>query len=169
MRTRAMMFLLLLIGVMLAGAGAWWYSRRPLPAPEQERTVLLYFYDLARDTDVDGNTRCGATGLVAVKREIPQSARPVMKETIDLLLEGKLMPDEKARGITTEFPLQGVELISAQVDEGGDVTLVFNDPQHRTSGGACRVGILRAQIEATARQFVSAGEVLLMPEELFQP
>jgi len=36
-------------------------------------------------------------------------------------------------------------------------------------GGACRTGILRAQIEATAEQFDGVNQVRFIDEELFQP
>ena len=49
------------------------------------------------------------------------------------------------------------------------LTLEFNDPNGKTVGGSCRVGILWFQIEATAKQFPEVKEVRFLPEELFQP
>jgi hypothetical protein len=51
----------------------------------------------------------------------------------------------------------------------GILTLEFADPQNKTGGGACRTGILRGQIETTAKQFDGVNEVRFIPEELFQP
>jgi hypothetical protein len=41
--------------------------------------------------------------------------------------------------------------------------------QRHTTDGSCRVGILWAQIEATAEQFPGVNEVKFLPGELFQP
>jgi hypothetical protein len=49
------------------------------------------------------------------------------------------------------------------------LTLEFNDPENKTSGGSCRSGILWAQIKKTAEQFDDVEEVRFQPEELFQP
>lgn len=132
-----------------------------------ERTVALYYYDESRDQDAQGNIMCSAQGLVGVERTIPGTYTPV-QDTVRLLLRGEITSAEKARGIDTEFPLQGVSLAGANL-ANGVLTLEFNDPQNKTSGGSCRTGILWAQIERTARQFDGVNEVRFQPEELFQP
>jgi hypothetical protein len=105
-------------------------------------------------------------GLVAVKRTLPQDA--VLADALFLLMEGKLTQSESFEGIRTEFPLKGVELVSTE-QRGSVLTLTFIDPEYKTSGGACRVAILRHQIEATAKAFSGATEVRFMPEDIFQP
>jgi spore germination protein GerM len=75
---------------------------------------------------------------------------------------------EQSQFPDTEFPLTGVTLTSASLSNG-ILTLTFNDPQNRTSGGSCRVSVLRAQIEATAKQFGGVNSVRFMPANLFQP
>lgn len=136
-------------------------------APQSMRTVKLYYYSPDRDTDSEGNILCSAKGLVAVERAIPSTMTPI-QDTIRLLLKGNLTEAEKDRGITTEFPLQGLSLTGASLN-GGVLTLAFSDPQNKTGGGSCRVGILWHQIEATAKQFPAVSSVRFTPEELFQP
>ena len=129
--------------------------------------ILLYFYNPARDKDGAGNVQCSRAGLVAVERIVPETETPI-EDAIRLLLRGELSDEERARGITTEFPLEGVQLRSTSL-EAGALTLVFDDPNSKTSGGACRAGILWFQIETTAKQFDTVEEVHFAPEELFQP
>lgn len=88
--------------------------------------------------------------------------------TVRFLLMGELTDEERDQGVTTEFPLEGVELLNTDLHDG-TLTLTFADPNHRTSGGACRAGILWAQIEATAKQFPGVERVQFSPEDLFQP
>ncbi len=129
-------------------------------------SVKIYFYNPALDQG-PGGSQCSSKGLVSIDRKIPKTITP-LKDSIDLLLHGTLSSEEKKFGLTTEFPLPGVSLKSASI-VNGVATLEFADTQNKTGGGACRVSILRSQIEATARQFSSVKSVKIMPEELFQP
>jgi len=131
------------------------------------RQVSLFYYNENKDKDSSGNVLCSTSGLEEVTREIPISLTPV-QDTIRLLLKGNLTQEEKSRGISTEFPLSGFELVSANVSQNV-LTLNFKDPNHKTSGGACRAGILWHQIEATAKQFGNFDSVKFSPEDLFQP
>ena len=133
----------------------------------QQRTIQLYYYDPSLDEDADGNIMCSEAGLVAVERTIPLTQTPV-QDVVRLLLRGEITPQEEAQGITTEYPLEGLELTGASL-ENGVLTLSFSDPNNVTSGGSCRVGILWFQIRETARQFDGVEEVRFEPEELFQP
>lgn len=132
-----------------------------------ERKVRLYYYDPIADTDKDGNIMCSDAGLAAVERTIPVTQTPI-QDTIRLLLQGDITPQEEAAGITTEYPLDGVELTGASLSNGV-LTLSFSDPMNKTGGGSCRVGILWFQIRETAKQFDGVEEVRFQPEELFQP
>lgn len=134
------------------------------------RKVVLYYYNSEKDKDEIGNIKCSRDGLVAIEREIPVSKTPI-QDTIKLLLKGKenLTQGEIGQGITTEYPLEGLSLIEVNFKEDGTLILKFNDPLNKTSGGACRVGILWFQIEATAKQFPGVKKVQFLPEELFQP
>jgi len=132
----------------------------------QTRDIKLYFYNNQRDRDESGNILCSAKGLVPVNRSIPLTVTPI-QDTVKELLKG---PDSVERLTTpgTEFPLVGFTLTSASLSNGV-LTLTFNDPENKTGGGSCRVNILRAQIEATAKQFDVVKEVRFIPDGLFQP
>ncbi|MDO8471150.1 MAG: Gmad2 immunoglobulin-like domain-containing protein [bacterium] len=132
----------------------------------QTRDIKLYFYDNQRDRDESGNLLCSTKGLVPVNRSIPFTVTPI-QDTVKELLKG---PDSVERLTTpgTEFPLVGLTLTSASLSNGV-LILTFNDPENKTGGGACRVNILRAQIEATAKQFNVVKEVRFVPDGLFQP
>ncbi len=94
--------------------------------------------------------------------------RTPIQDTIKLLLSGELTEEERAQGISTEYPLEGLSLKGAS-SKDGVLTLEFDDPNNKTVGGSCRVGILWFQIEATAKQFPEVQEVRFLPEEIFQP
>lgn len=137
------------------------------PAILPKRTVRLYYYDREKDQDASGNARCEASGLTAVERSIPVTVTPI-QDTIRLLLKGEITAAEKARGISSEYPLPGLEL-KGVVLKDGVLTLTFADPLYKTSGGSCRVGILSSQITETAKQFSTVKEVRFEPDEAFQP
>lgn len=128
--------------------------------------IRLYYYNEALDQG-PGGAQCSSKGLVAVDRTIQATTLPLTK-AVRLLLQGDILPAEKTEGLTTEFPLAGLSLVNAEIEDGV-ATLTFDDPQNKTGGGACRTGILWAQIEATAKQFPSVKSVRFLPEELFQP
>jgi len=134
---------------------------------DYSKTVKLYYYNPEQDKDESGNIQCSRDGLVAVEREIPVTKTPI-QETIKLLIAGQLTDTEKSQGITTKYPLEGFSLKGASLKDGV-LTLEFEDPNYKTGGGSCRVGILWFQIEATAKQFSEVQEVRFLPEELFQP
>ena len=141
--------------------------RIPVKFDQQLTTTKLYYYNAAQDVDAAGNILCSRKGLIAVERLLPKSLTPI-QDAIRELLRGNLTADERAKGITTEFPLAGVTLKGAAV-KNAVLTLELTDPQHQTSGGACRATVLREQIEATAKQFPEIMEVLFKPTNLFQP
>ncbi len=129
--------------------------------------VLLYYYNPTKDRDASGNILCSRQGLEAVERKLPSSEK-IIDDTILLFLRGKLTEAERARGITTEYPLSGLSFKGTEVD-GNTLTLRFEDPEHTTSGGSCRVQILYLSLESTAKQFPRIDAVKIFPEELFQP
>lgn len=138
----------ILLLIILTLGGVYFYL------VNQDRQVKLYFYDEAGDKDVDGNIKCSADGLVPILREITfVDKNNRIGETIKILLS-EILP--------------GVTLTSVNLNDG-TLTLTFRDPNFETSGGSCKVSILRAQIEATAKQFPGVEQVLFMPEDLFQP
>lgn len=127
--------------------------------------VSLYYYNPTLDQGA-GGAQCSAAGLVAVTRSVP--ANTTLAEVVEMLLKGELTDEEHQEGIETEFPLEGVHIVSTE-QVGHTVTLTFKDPQHKTSGGACRVEVLRLQIEATVKAFTGATDVRFVPNEVFQP
>lgn len=137
---------------------------------QAQQQVSLYYYDPDLDLDANGNIQCSADGLAPVQRQAPggQSGERLIEETIRLLLTGELTADERAQGLTTEYPLEGVTLDDVALQDGV-VTLTFSDPNNLTSGGACRASILWLQIEQTALQFDGVDEVRFEPADLFQP
>lgn len=134
---------------------------------ERSVPVRLYYYDARKDTDETGNVLCSAQGLTAVERFVPATDAP-LADTIKLLLRGEISDEERARGITSELPLLDFRFESATVNDGV-ATITFSDPQNKTSGGSCRVSVLRAQIEATAKQFPEVKEVRILPQDILQP
>jgi len=138
-----------------------------LEKTQPQQTVDLYYYNPGLDQDESGNILCSRKGIVPVQRKIPVSQTPI-QDTIKFLLKGELTSYEQAQGIDTEYPLEGLSLEGASLNDGV-LTLQFNDPINKTGGGSCRVGILWFQIEATAKQFAGVESVRFLPEELFQP
>lgn len=135
-------------------------------SPKSTNTVKLYYYNPNLDQGV-GGVQCSVKGLVPVERTIVRTKTPI-QDVIKLLLHGDITASERAQGITSEFPLQGLTLIAASLTQG-ELTLTFNDSLNKTVGGSCRTGILWNQINATAKQFPEVKNVRFMPEELFQP
>ncbi len=133
----------------------------------ETRTINLYYYNPDLDKDESGNIACGRNGLVPVERKIPITQTPI-QDAVKLLLSGELTEEERARGIDTEYPLEGLSLKGALLKDG-ILTLEFDDSKNKTVGGSCRVGILWFQIEATAKQFPEVQQVRFLPEEIFQP
>lgn len=159
----------IIIGLLVAGffaLNSYIYNEKQGDGTNETQTIKLYFYNPALDQGV-GGVQCTSKGLVEVQRTIPKTETP-LQDSIRLLLEGRITDEEKALGVTTEFPLLGVSLKGANIKDGV-ATLEFVDPQNRTGGGSCRVAILWAQISATAKQFSTVTDVRFIPEELFQP
>jgi hypothetical protein len=165
MRTFRLAIILAMAGLLAACAQA-----ASTPAQPAARVVSLYYYNPDLDLGESGNMLCSPAGLVAVERNLDPSlsGEALIQQTIELLIAGELTADERAAGITTEFPLGDFSLEDVALDEG-TVTMTFSDPNLQSSGGACRVGVLWAQIEATTQQFPEVTEVRFAPEELFQP
>lgn len=132
-----------------------------------KNVVQLYYYNADRDKDEAGNVQCSRAGLVAVERELPLTETPI-HDTLLELLRGIVTEEERASGLASGFPLEGVTLVGEHY-ANGVLTLDFTDPEHKTSGGACRAGLLWMQIEETAKQFPEITRVQFSPSDLFQP
>lgn len=139
-----------------------------LPDGEDEgdtRTVQLFFYDEEADTDETGNIMCSADAVVAVTRDISDYT---IEKHIQAVLDGPNQAEED-QGLSSEYPLEGFSLEGASLSEDGTLTLTFNDENNSASGGSCRVGILDAQIRKTAMSISGVEDVVMMPEDIFQP
>jgi hypothetical protein len=136
-------------------------------APCGEVVLNSYFYSEARDTEQYGNILCSSKGLVAVPKKVV-AEKYTITHALNELLRGEITTKQKADGLSTEFPLTGLSLVGVSV-ENGTAEILFMDPLHRSSGGSCRVSILRAQVEATVRQFPGINRVIIKPDEAFQP
>lgn len=131
------------------------------------QTVQLYYYNEEKDKELnEGEIACTPEAVLPVERKV--ESENLIEDTIRLLIQGNLTEEEKEQGFTTEFPHQEFRLIESVLEEG-TLTLVFTEVPGFTTGGSCRVGILRAQIEKTAEQFSEVEEVIIEPETLFQP
>jgi len=163
MRRTSLIVAMLSLCVLLIAA---FLMYRTLATDTSREVINLYYYDPALDQG-PGGAQCSPAGLVAVERIVAPS-RDMPREALSMLLEGKLTAQERARGLTPYFPLDGVTLTDLSYT-GGVLTAVFYDPEHQTSGGSCRVSIMRAEIEATAKQFTGVDSVRIEPPDIFQP
>lgn len=134
-----------------------------VPTKTGYRKVQLYYYNKALDPKTD----CLGGAVVAVSREIPITKTPI-QDTIKLLIEGKITEKEKTEGLGTEFPHPEFKLLGANLKDG-ILTLDFPEVSSFTSGGSCRVGLLRVQVEKTAKQFPGVREVRYTSSGMFQP
>lgn len=141
--------------------------RIPIRFSEETRQIQLYYYNQKRDQEIAEYIPCDPEAVLPVSREIFLSQTPI-QDTINLLLLGNVTQEEKEEGFSPMFPLEGVKLVGANLREG-ILTLRFEDPFNITGGGSCRVRLLWAQVEKTAKQFPEVQEVRFLPEELFQP
>jgi hypothetical protein len=159
-----LLWFIIILSLILVGFLFLNYKSSPI-IESNNISVKLFYYNPKLDQG-PGGAQCSEAGLVSIPRTIPKTSTP-LKDSIELLLKGATS-EEKSQGITSEFPLPGVSLQSASITDGV-ATLIFNDPQNKTSGRSCRVNILRYEIEETAKQFETVKSVKLLPEELFQP
>ena len=111
-----------------------------------------------------GADSCDEKILVPVVRYVV--GEDVIKETIKLLIEGELRPDERELGFSTAFPNSNFSLKNISKDDSV-LTLEFTNARAFTTGDACHVSLLKAQIEQTAKQFFGVRKVQFVPEDLF--
>ncbi len=160
-------YLIILLTILFILGSFFWLNNYIYNEKQAEMVdVSLYYYNPSLDQGV-GGVQCSAKGLQRVTRKMPKTMTPLY-DSIKLLIAGGLTSEEVQNGLTTEFPLQGFELVSASITNGV-ATLTFSDPNNKTVGGSCRTAILWNQIRQTALQFDSVKEVRFLPEELFQP
>lgn len=137
------------------------------PTPEDRLLVLIYVHHPLVDKALHGHVACSPEAVFPLPRWIPFTDTPI-HDTLRLLLRGSLTDHEFAAGFSTGFPLPDLGIASLMLVDG-TLTVTFSDPQYSTTGGACRVTLLWAQIEKTALQFPEVDHVLHDPPDLFQP
>jgi spore germination protein GerM len=144
-------------------AGGIIYSR----LSSKEISVKLYYYNEAQDLALDGEISCSVKGIAPVTRTI-RTSNPI-KDAIQLLISSGVTSAEESRGYSSEFPHSGFKLVSSDLASDGTLTLTFSEVPGFTSGGACRTGVLAEEIKYTALQFPEVKNVVIKPDELFQP
>lgn len=159
MRQKIVSFVFMPIAILVALGFSFYYG--------STATVKLYYYSPTKDVDEAGNILCSEKGLQPVDRVVPV-AQDRVEDVIKLLMQGQLTEVEKESGLTTQFPLPGLALTDVRLGNGV-LTLIFDDPQNKSSGGSCRAAVLWKQIEATAKQFSEVQSVRFEPEWIFQP
>lgn len=140
----------------------------PVRFNQEMRSVQLYLHDTNKSADQKGTYACDESVLTPVTRDIPITKTP-LQDTLRLLLSGSIRPEERAKGLTSEYPLTGLTIKSLTLTELGELLLTLDDPYHKASGGACRVSILRKQFELTVQQFPEIKRVIIKPDTIFQP
>lgn len=157
--------LALLVGCAPAAITPYPTNTPALTATPSKCTVRLYYHNRIKGEEI-GDT-CSPDAVLPVEREIPLT-ETLIEDTIRLLIKGELTEEERVAGFSTEFPHPEFKLLSATLEDGV-LTVQFADPAGFTVGGSCRVRILWAQIEKTAKQFPGVKGVRFEPEFLFQP
>jgi len=137
------------------------------PPPEELWIVQSFAYNADADVALHGQLACCPEAVLALPRWVDGEEDPI-EAALRLVLEGDLGTWETDAGFSTEYPLPGLELVGLDLDRGV-LTVCLDDPEHATTGGSCRTAVLRTQLEKAAGQFPSVEEILLFPEELFQP
>jgi len=135
-----------------------WYE------PISKKIVELYYYKASDDKEVS----CDSDFVLPVERSVINN-EDIIKNTIELLIQGNLTQSERNDGFETEFPNIDFKLLNAELSDKGTLTLTFTEVPGFTTGGSCRTGLLAAEIIKTAKQFKEVRKVVLEPESLFEP
>jgi hypothetical protein len=135
----------------------------PVQFGDQTDTIVSLYYPNSKS----GKDVCSADSVMPITVTLPKTQSPLV-DSINLLLTRSLTSAEKDQGFASEFPNRDFHLLKASV-VNGVATLEFTEVPGFTSGGSCRVGILAAQIEKTAKQFPTVKSVVFKPATLFQP
>ncbi len=154
------------IGVLVIFAGGYVLTQLTDVGPHAGVPVQIYAYQPVLDLG-EGGPQCSEDGMVAIERIVPRTKNSAY-DAVRQVLDGRLTVAEREEGLVTEFPLEGVHLKSVTILNGTAVVAI-DDPQFRTSGGACRATIMRLQVEKTLLQFPHISAVRFEPESLFQP
>lgn len=127
------------------------------PVTDQQDTVAIELYFGSSENDPQ-SLYCDV--VYPVKRQIPRTSQPA-RVSLQLLLEGP-SPEERSEGYFTSIN-PGVEIRDLSI-ERGTARVDFSRALDEGVAGSCRVSAIRAQIEATLRQFESVREVQITVE-----
>jgi len=72
--------------------------------------IKFYYYNFAKDRKIAEYIPCSPDAVLPVEREIIVG-EDLIKDTINLLIQGNLTNDEKSLGFLTEFPYPGFKLL----------------------------------------------------------
>lgn len=133
----------------------------------RQQSYQLFFYNESVDKGLNGGAiTCDSNAVVPVVRKTKDILS--VEQILKFLIENGPLPAEQVQGFTSEFPHQGLVVQKVEIDNE-ILSITLSEVPGFTSGGACRVGLLRAQIEKTALQFPEIKEVKILPEEILQP
>lgn len=133
----------------------------------KQDTYQLFFYNEKADKNLnEGIIECDPRAVLPITRVTKN--KPNIEQTLKLLVEGGPLPEEQVQGFTSEFPHKNFTLENVAFT-GGILSLTFTEVSGFTSGGSCRINLLKTQIEKTALQFDEVKEVRILPEEILQP
>ena len=134
--------------------------------PKLPQPIKFYYYQASADKDQS----CNSQFVLPLETDmVIDNPDTKIVDTINFLLLSQLSEENQKLGFTSEFPHPNFSLKSADLSTDGTLTLTFPIIPSFTSGGACRVSILRTQIEKTALQFPEVKKIVFSPEEIFQP
>lgn len=141
----------------------------PTTNPDGSLKVKLYYKNYGADPEV---INCSADTFVL--RTIPKTTTP-LTDALQLLMVNTLSEAEKNFGLDSPFEdpvysnrFENFKLKNVVVNNG-IANLTFEDPDYFSSGGSCRIGIMKSMLELTAKQFGSVDKVTFSPYDVFQP
>lgn len=135
------------------------------PPEPQNVTVKLFYYNIEKDRELNPALTCKTDAVLPLERILPLKPS-IVQDTLELLFRGELTEQEKRGGFSSHFPASDFNLKAASLNNG-TLTLEFDDSKNFVSGGACKAGVIKTQIEKTVRQFEPIKEVKFLPENLF--
>ena len=130
--------------------------------------VALYYFNQIEDQKLSPEQQINIDSLRPVYRIFPAS-KNLLIDTINELIKGKLIPEEKTQWFVTDFPNANFQLLSADLASDWTLSLQFTEVPWFTDGWSARMLILSSLIEKTALQFPAVKKVIFVPETLFQP
>lgn len=131
---------------------------------ENKMNIKLYYFNETEDLKKADYLPCESSSVLSVERQIAVTQTPI-KDTINLLLEGKLTDSEKQQGYKPKA--SGVlKLKSANLK---DKKLILDFETIGSLGGSCLNNLIWTEISKTAKQFSGVETIEIMPESLLEP